>query len=188
MMAEAYDLDGSLTTCDTLRDQTAQEGCWQGVFMENVNGALQGRGAAGRLHAGETARAVRRRRGPLPAPVLHQPRGLAAARERRRPRRGLARPASTRPRDYVSVCMESLGLMVTNPVWQATLASGPRRPFGETAWSLCTPLSGGSPARLRRRRRRQPRQLRPARHRPLARPSARPWRRGFARRATAESA
>ena len=34
--------------------------------------------------------------------------------------------------------MESLGLMVTNPVWQATLSTGPRHAFGQTAWSLCT--------------------------------------------------
>jgi hypothetical protein len=137
MMAEAYDLDGSLSTCDSLRDRTAQEGCWQGVFMENVNGALEG----------DARRGVFTPESPL-APcdgvedryrhqcfinhagwLLHVSAGdLGAA----------ARACLAAPDDYISVCMESLGLMVTNPVWQAALASGPRRPFGETAWSLCT--------------------------------------------------
>ncbi len=137
MMAEAYDLDGSLATCNSLGDQTAQEGCWQGVFMENVNGALRGEARKGVFALTE----------PL-APcdgvetryrhqcfinhagwLLHAAgNDLAAA----------ARLCLDAPADFVSVCMESLGLMVTNPVWQATLATGPRRPFGETAWSLCT--------------------------------------------------
>ncbi len=137
MMAEAYDLDGSLATCDSLGDQTAQEGCWQGVFMENVNGALRGEARKGVFAAAH----------PL-APcdgvgdryrhqcfinhagwLLHvSDNDLAAA----------ARLCLRAPGDYVSVCMESLGLMVTNPVWQTALSTGPRRPFGETAWSLCT--------------------------------------------------
>jgi hypothetical protein len=137
MMAEAYDLEGSLTTCDSLGDHTAQEGCWQGVFMENVNGALRGEARKGVFATAD----------PL-APcdgvddryrqqcfinhagwLLHvRNYDLAAA----------TRVCLDAPADYVSVCMESLGLMVTNPVWQATLSTGARRPFGETAWSLCT--------------------------------------------------
>jgi len=137
LMAEAYDLEGSLTTCNSLRDQTAQEGCWQGVFMENVNGALRGEARQGVFTA----------ENPL-APcdgvedryrhqcfinhagwLLHVSGGdLEEA----------SRACLAAPREYVSVCMESLGLMVTNPVWQTALARGPRLPFGETAWSLCT--------------------------------------------------
>lgn len=42
MMAQAYDLPASLAICDSLGDSVGQEGCWQGVFMENVNGAMTG--------------------------------------------------------------------------------------------------------------------------------------------------
>ena len=42
MMAQAYDLDKSLKICDELSAQRDQEGCWQGVFMENVNAGIKG--------------------------------------------------------------------------------------------------------------------------------------------------
>jgi hypothetical protein len=45
---------------------------------------------------------------------------------------------------YVSSCMQSIGLMVTNPVWQATLRTGPPLPFAQTAWRLCTRFPPGS--------------------------------------------
>ena len=41
MMAKAYDLQASLDACDSLADDIAEDGCWQGVFMENVNAALK---------------------------------------------------------------------------------------------------------------------------------------------------
>jgi len=51
------------------------------------------------------------------------------------------------PAAYVSVCAQSIGLMVTNPVWQTTLAptAVKKLPFADVAWSLC----GGFPRALR---------------------------------------
>lgn len=40
MMALAYNLDKSLEVCNELPNQTAQVGCWQGSFMENSNAAV----------------------------------------------------------------------------------------------------------------------------------------------------
>ena len=137
MMAEAYDLDGSLTTCNALGDTTAQEGCWQGVFMENVNSALRGEARKGVF---------------APAQPLAPCDGVE---ERYRHQcfinhagwlvhvahndlETAARLCLDAPGRYVGICMQSLGLMVTNPVWQAALATGPHRPFGETAWALCS--------------------------------------------------
>lgn len=47
MMSEAYDLKGALKICDGLGSSTAQTGCWQGVFMENVNGQSRGEARVG---------------------------------------------------------------------------------------------------------------------------------------------
>ena len=137
MMAEAYDLDGSLATCNALGDTTAQEGCWQGVFMENVNGALRGEARKGVFAA---ARPLAPCDG-VEERYRHQcfinhagwlvhiaGSDLEAA----------ARLCLGAPGDYVAICMQSLGLMVTNPVWQAALATAPRQAFGETAWALCS--------------------------------------------------
>lgn len=37
-----YDLQAALDQCDQLKDEIAQNGCWQGVFMENVFGFTSG--------------------------------------------------------------------------------------------------------------------------------------------------
>lgn len=42
MMAQANDVHGSLEVCDELRGSKAKRGCYQGVFMENVNAAGRG--------------------------------------------------------------------------------------------------------------------------------------------------
>lgn len=42
MMARAYRLRPSLELCDTFPENEMQQGCWQGVFMENVNGSMAG--------------------------------------------------------------------------------------------------------------------------------------------------
>ena len=47
MMAQAYDLQESLGTCNTFGSFQAKEGCWQGVFMENVNAAMTDRARKG---------------------------------------------------------------------------------------------------------------------------------------------
>ncbi len=38
MMAKAYDVRASLDVCNNFPEMAQQEGCWQGVFMENTNG------------------------------------------------------------------------------------------------------------------------------------------------------
>ncbi len=40
MMAYAYNFTHSLEICDTLDDFESKEGCYQGVFMENLNGKM----------------------------------------------------------------------------------------------------------------------------------------------------
>lgn len=40
MMAKAYNLKESLAVCDDMLSSMAQQSCWQGVFMENMNAAV----------------------------------------------------------------------------------------------------------------------------------------------------
>ena len=47
MMAQAYDLKGSLDICDSLSSKTGTDGCWQGVFMENVVVGMKGEAREG---------------------------------------------------------------------------------------------------------------------------------------------
>lgn len=44
MMSKAYDIKESIKVCDTLGDDEAQKGCWQGAFMENVVSYMRGEG------------------------------------------------------------------------------------------------------------------------------------------------
>ncbi len=137
MMAEAYDLNGALDTCNTLGTPQAAEGCWQGVFMENVNAGM----------AGTARKGVFLRARPL-APCdgveqryrhqcfINQAGWLMTVAANKVERAtGYCMRAQGPDR---TACMQSLGLMVTNPVWQATLAPDARsKPQSTVAWELC---------------------------------------------------
>jgi hypothetical protein len=137
MMAQAYDLQESLSTCNTLGSLRAKDGCWQGVFMENVNSAMTNRARKG----------VFNRKRPL-APcdtigaqykhecyINHS--GWLMQVAANDVAKGSRFCLKARARDR-SACMQSIGLMVTNPVWQAALAPQARgRPQEEVAWGLC---------------------------------------------------
>lgn len=143
MMAAAYDLDRALSICDSLEADVAQDGCWQGVFMENVNAGMGGFAAEGVFseldplapcsvldeqykhecyinHAGWLARF-------FDGDVAAASAACAAATD-----------------GFSSSCLESIGLMVSNPVWQETLygdMSG--KSFEQVAWELCTQFPAG---------------------------------------------
>ena len=137
MMARAYDLQASLDVCDTLSDPVAEDGCWQGVFMENVNAAMRNEARKGLFSAANpllpcTTVAARYRH----ECYINQAGWLMHVAES-----DVGRASGyclAAPRGYVSVCAQSIGLMVTNPTWQATLAPNPaKRGFENVAWSLC---------------------------------------------------
>ncbi|MDP2593828.1 MAG: hypothetical protein Q8P36_00605 [bacterium] len=141
MMAQAYDLDTSLRDCNTLPEAVGREGCWQGVFMENVNGALTGQAREG----------VFSREDPLlPCSAIEEKYRhecfinhagwLVATAEG--DFGAAARACLDAPERSIPSCLQSLGLMTTNPSWQAGLAPGDASPEA-TAWELCSLFPSG---------------------------------------------
>lgn len=133
MMAQAYDLDRSLTTCNTLGNTTAHVGCWQGVFMENVNAAVQNQARKGLFTPTHPLAPCDRvaERYQQQCFINHAGWLMKVARNDigRATRFCLAAP-----RSQVSTCMQSIGLMVTNPVWQRNLSDDfGRRSFADVA-------------------------------------------------------
>jgi hypothetical protein len=137
MMAQAYDLEESLSTCETFGSAPAAEGCTQGVFMENVSAGMTDRARRGVF-------SVRRPLAPcstiagrykLQCYINHAGWLMRVANNRvERASRYCLRAGSHR-----STCMQSIGLMVTNPVWQVNLSpNAGRRPQSEVAWGLCS--------------------------------------------------
>jgi hypothetical protein len=140
MMAEAYNVQSSLKACDTLQTREARDGCWQGVFMENVNAGM----------AGRALRGVFKRRDPL-APcntvadkykhecyINHS--GWLMTVSENDLRKGSRYCLKAKGR-YLSSCFQSIGLMVTNPVWQASLApelAQARKAEASIAAALCS--------------------------------------------------
>ncbi len=146
MMAKAYDLRSALRTCDSLGDPTAQDGCWQGVFMENVNAAIRNEARAGIFSKADplspctkVAEKYRHECYINHAGWLVHVTGLEIGEA--------TRICLRAPSSDVSACAQSVGLMVTNPSWQASLAPDlVGRPFEQIAWRLCLRF----PAQLRR--------------------------------------
>lgn len=134
MMAKAYDLNASLETCNSLSKSIGQEGCWQGVFMENVNGALIGKVRDGIFSNTD----------PL-APCN-------SLEEKYQPECFINHAGwlmhyfnndvskATRAclnAEKSEACLQSVGLMVTNPSWQSNLLSDQSDDLELNAWRIC---------------------------------------------------
>ena len=137
MMASAYDLDQALSVCDSLGVAMASDGCWQGVFMENVNAVMRGEARAGVFSETDPLAPCNRvaERYRWECYINHAGHLITFFDFDV----GLASHACLEalPRD-ISACIQSLGLMVSNPAWQKTLA-GPEsasRSF-EVTLQLC---------------------------------------------------
>jgi len=138
MMLYAYDLNASLAVCDQLNSHEGRDGCWQGVFMENVNSAIMGVMREG----------VFSEENPL-APCDTMPKQYQhecfinhagwLMKIYHHNVYNTTRACLNAPADRIGACMQSVGLMITNPVWQAQLAQKKiNGTFAEVAWKLCT--------------------------------------------------
>jgi plastocyanin len=146
LMAKAYDLGAALAICDSLSDAIAQDGCWQGAFMENVNAGLRNEARPGTFRANDPFAPCSH----VAARHLHECYINHAGWLMHLAGNDLAKAATLCLRltsQLSSTCAQSLGLMVTNPSWQATLTGGSQAGEVErTAWTLC----GRFPRALRR--------------------------------------
>ena len=142
MMAAAYDLSRALDSCDTFSTFMAQDGCWQGVFMENVNGYMTGAVREGTFsdvdplapcntleekyqhecyinHAGYLMHFFDDDVSLAASSCLHAADG------------------------YTDMCLQSIGLMATNPVWQVNFVQVEGRAFVDIAWEICLMFPDG---------------------------------------------
>lgn len=142
LMASAYDLDRALIVCDSLADAVAQDGCWQGVFMENVNAGMHDFAREGVFSLDDPLapcdvvedkyrhECYVNHAGYLMKVFDNDVRG--------------ATNACLKAEAYVGACLESIGLMVTNPVWQPNLYGElGDESFVQVAWNLCTQFPAG---------------------------------------------
>ncbi len=142
LMAQAYDLAPALGVCDNLRRPGGREGCWQGVFMENVNGVLRGEAKDGIFSETDPLAPC----ATLPEQYRHECFINHSAWLMRVFQNDVGRAAAAclgAPAPHAEACLQSIGLMVTNPSWQSALArASETTTFEGTAWNLCTRFPG----------------------------------------------
>lgn len=140
MMAKSYDLTASLALCDQLPGNAAQEGCWQGSLMENTNLAVTDE---------EKVRFISKTDPLVPCNTL--PRKYQwqcyinhAGYLMKRTQLDIKKAGDiclSAPDEGWIPCVQSIGLMVTNPIWQKSTrgidtVNDPKKNV-ETAWSMC---------------------------------------------------
>lgn len=139
MMAQAYDLPAALAICDLLNSKLAQEGCWQGLFMENVNGSMRG----------EARDEAFSKDDPL-APcskvdakyhrecyIVHAPYLLVFYKN---DTKSAANACLKAAEGDITPCFEGIGLLVTNRGWQELLlppANNNTSELEPRAWQIC---------------------------------------------------
>jgi hypothetical protein len=122
MMAEGYDVHRSLRSCNTMPTREAQDGCWQGVFMENVNAGMQGRALPGYFTKRDPLSPCDKVASKYRHECYINHAGWLMVTSKDDIRKAAGYCSRAKPARYKSSCWQSIGLMVTNPVWQATLA------------------------------------------------------------------
>ena len=145
MMARGNDLRASLDVCDSLGSGSAADGCWQGVFMENINAVFRDQARPGVFSPAHPLRPCTRVLNAYKQECFINQAGWLA--HLANDDIGKASRYCLDAGKYVSACAQSIGLMVTNPSWQLPFY-GPAKgaSFEQIAWDLCSRF----PARLQR--------------------------------------
>ena len=138
MMAQAYDVQESLKTCNTLDTFEAKEGCWQGVFMENVNAGMTDKARVGVFSPKKPLAPCNKvgKQYKYQCFINHAGWLMLVAKNRVEVASGYCLNVKGKDR---TACMQSIGLMVTNPVWQAQLSrNAGKKSQSAVAWELCS--------------------------------------------------
>ncbi len=139
MMAMAYKLNESLTVCDQLPTINAQEGCWQGVFMENMNAIVEDKKAVGFDPQDPLAPCNKmEKKYQWQCYINHA--GYLTKLTKLDVRKAADICLSTQD-ENVHPCIQSIGLMTTNPIWQKSIygidTANNLEKNAETAWTIC---------------------------------------------------
>lgn len=124
MMAQAYDLNQALSVCDSL-GSNGQEGCWQGVFMENTNSAMRNEARDGIFSESDPLAPCNKIENiyKWQCYINHAGYLMKFFRGDFEEATGSCLPAEEK---YVSACLQSLGLMVSNQTWQRQIGENPK--------------------------------------------------------------
>lgn len=127
MMAQAYNLHASLSICDSLEDSSGQQGCWQGVFMENVNGGLKDQARDGVFSDTDTLAPCNKMDGKYQHECfINHSAWLMKASANNITK--AAKICLDAPQSQISTCSQSLGLLTTNPSWQQSIVGASDQP------------------------------------------------------------
>ena len=137
LMAKAYDLDTALGACDSFDSFMAQDGCWQGVFMENTNAGMRGEARFGVFSKQDTLAPCNKLEYKYKHECYINHAGwlmVVFGNDVQKATRACLQADS----GHIASCLQSIGLMITNPVWQEPLSKGSYNGnFEQIAWQLC---------------------------------------------------
>lgn len=121
MDSESYDLKASLAVCDIL-DQYAADGCWQGVFMENVNAGMRNEAPMDNFSKTDALAPCNQIDDKYRHECYINHAGWLMKFFKGDVNKAI--DACLKAEKYVNICLQSIGLMATNPVWQPALLGG----------------------------------------------------------------
>lgn len=137
MMSLAYDLEASLDVCDQLASTTSQASCWQGVFMENVNGRMQNQQKKGVFSKQDTLAPCSSvdEKYKRECYINHHPYLLSLYNWSAERASHDCLGAGT----HTATCIEGMGIAITSPAWQKLLVKDRTKNDAEkNGWEICS--------------------------------------------------
>ncbi|MBI2051505.1 cupredoxin domain-containing protein [Candidatus Roizmanbacteria bacterium] len=140
MMALAYDLQKSLDVCNQFPNQTAKDGCWQGSFMENSNAAVTDEDKVLGFSKDDPLAPCDKVEGRYVWQCYINHAGYLMKVTNLNLKKAVDICLSS-PNNGKRPCIQSIGLMTTNPIWQKSMRgidtiNDPRRNV-QVAWEMC---------------------------------------------------
>lgn len=143
MMALSYDLEKSLKVCNQLPSQRAVEGCWQGTFMENSNTAITDEEKVLGFSKNDPLSPCNRVENRYVWQCYINHAGYLTKVANLNLQK-VAELCLSSLNGGAKPCLQSLGLMTTNPIWQKSVKNvdtinDPKK-NAEVAWQICSEL------------------------------------------------
>ena len=143
MIRAGHELHQALGICDSLHTPFAQEGCWQGVFMENMDAAEEGRWQGGQFSLEDPLAPCDQ----VDAKYQYQCFLNQSAWLMKFYQNDVSKAAQACLKaswSSITPCLETIGILTTNSEWQPQLLkkSGSKG-FLENAWDICTRFPRG---------------------------------------------